>query len=126
MKGYVLLCILLLPLFLGNAQGSYTNNSDEALKAAEDFETAVFSSIPKAKKFISYFDIDSEDGHLMVVTKNALLRADEKSQNEVYKTLRDMWRRTIYVRRKKYAGWVEILSPEGKTILRVKQRLDAK
>jgi len=64
--------------------GHYTKNSDEALIAAEDFESAVFSSVPKSKQFISYFDIDIADGHMMLIAQDNLLRASQKVQHEIY------------------------------------------
>ena len=117
---YVLLFTILTPFLLADAQSKYRENTDEAIKAAEDFEAAVFSSVPKASKFISYFDIDIADGHLMLWAKDILLQTRTKTQDQIYETLLDMWRGTKYVKVKKYAGWIEVLSLAGTTIRRLK------
>ena len=119
---WAIFLVLGIPFYLTYGQGHYAKNSDEAMKAAQDFESAVFSSVPKSKQFISYFDIDIADGHMMLIAQDNLLSASQKVQHEIYSTLLDMWRRTKYVRIKKYAGWIEVLSVQGVTIQNVKTR----
>ena len=114
---------ILFPLFFAYAMGGI--DPSEGAKAAEDFEDIVFSSVPKSKQYISYFDVDMSDGHLMVYVKASMLFVDKKKQNEVYRAYLNLWRQTKYVKQKGYGRWIEVLyfdesTAEDRTIKIVK------
>lgn len=83
------------------------HNSDEAIKAAEDFETLLFLGSDRSNLF-SFCDISTKDGHLVVWIKERMLTIDKNKQNDAFKSILTLWRDTKYVREKGYGNWIEI------------------
>jgi hypothetical protein len=110
--------LTLLFLSASNTQTKFKANLDEAEEAASSYETTIFSLIPRAKPYISYFDIDTDDGHLLVWIEKTMLSVEKRKQTEIYRNLLDVWKLTKWVKQKHYAGYLEVLyldSSTGKT-----------
>ena len=96
-------------LFLINVEaGEYKQNDKEALKLALDFEKLLFTAAPNSKDFISFIDISTIDGHLVIWVKEKIFSLEKNSQNAVYGSIIKLWRGTKYVRNKNYGNWAEI------------------
>ena len=97
----------------GNAYAACTKSKtlDEISrkgKAVENFEKLVFLSAPNLKPFISYFDIDIKDCHLMVWIKDPMMKAAASDQETIYKAIQKLWGETRYVRTDYWSNSVEI------------------
>jgi hypothetical protein len=97
----------------------------EGIKAAEDFEDAIFSTVPMSRGYIDFFDIDGDDGHLMIFVKRQAYIIDRTARFEIYTTILKRWRRTEWAQKHQRGRWAEILvsdpvSGETKTIRKIK------
>ena len=105
----LLILLALLSSSTLHAQTQFKLNIQEAEQAAESYESVIFSQIPKARPYISYFDIDTEDGHLLVWIKKSMLAVDKNKQTEIYRGFLDIWKQTKWVKQNIYANNLEVL-----------------
>ena len=103
------LCLIVLIAILLLTRTTYAANIDldEAGKAAENFETLLFSS-DGTKNLISFVDVSMRDGHLILWIKKGMLRLKEKTSNDLYQSILNIWKDTKFVREKNYGGWMEV------------------
>jgi len=97
----------------------------EGVKAAEDFEDTVLSTVPMSRACVDYLDIDGDDGHLMIWVRRQAYNIDRTAQWEIYTTILKRWRRTEWAQKHQHGRWAEILvsdpvSGETKTIRKIK------
>jgi len=88
---------------------------NQKAKIAENFETLVFLLTPKLKNFISFFDLNSKNCHLMVYIKETLFKSKKSDQNSIYNAIQKLWKETKHVREENFSQSVDVRFFDFKT-----------